>query len=301
MNPSPPPLVPLLLRAARHDDVDKVVRKNEAAGRRVGRYLGGDRPHAGRQDRRHEALAFADQFRAAQRFAGKERHPGDRSLQLLDGVGVGVAGDIGRIGRVGRPGLPLEQIAKRLAHRHVAVEHQHFREADGRLLRASIDHDFGRRCRNHVLGDVAGAARRSHRHPKNDHSGCSHNVQTLPGNPPSQAGHCSANRQITVNATLTIVINLRFMKMLPIGLECGRERDPATGTRRSAVNIQCVESNVWKVARSPTERAASPDRRRARQVRARGRRGCRSCDRRNGAGTCFGRSRRRAAICGTSK
>ena len=56
--------------AARHDHVDVVVRKDEAAGRGVGRDLGGDRALARGQDRRHEALAFADQLRAAQRLAG---------------------------------------------------------------------------------------------------------------------------------------------------------------------------------------------------------------------------------------
>jgi hypothetical protein len=66
--------------------------------------------------------------------------------------------------------------------------------------------------------------------------------KTLPGNPPSQAGHCSANRQITVNAILTIVINLTFMKMLPIGPECGSaNRDPMMRemrlSRRSIVEI----------------------------------------------------------------
>jgi hypothetical protein len=43
---------------------------------------------------------------------------------------------------------------------------------------------------------------------------------TPPGNPPSQAGHCSGNRQITVNAILTIVINLTFTPQRP---PCGHE------------------------------------------------------------------------------
>ena len=59
-----------LLGAACHDDVDIVIGKDEAAGRSIGRYLSGDRPHARRQHRRHETLAFTDQLGSAKRFAG---------------------------------------------------------------------------------------------------------------------------------------------------------------------------------------------------------------------------------------
>ena len=58
------------------------------------------------------------------------------TLQLLDGVGFGVAGDEAVVDAVRRPGLPFELVAERLAHRHVAVEHQHVGQSDGGLLRA---------------------------------------------------------------------------------------------------------------------------------------------------------------------
>ena len=76
----PPPPAAAVSRATRHDDVDIVVGKDETAGRGVGGNLCGDGPRSRRQDRGHEALAFADQLRAAQRLAAVHGDAGDRCL-----------------------------------------------------------------------------------------------------------------------------------------------------------------------------------------------------------------------------
>ena len=71
--------------AARQDDVDAVVRQDEAAGAGFRRNLRRDRAHAGRQDRRHEARALGvDQLGFADRLAGDERRARDRAGQRFD-------------------------------------------------------------------------------------------------------------------------------------------------------------------------------------------------------------------------
>ena len=56
------------------DDVDAVVRQDEAAGAGLRRNLRGNGAHAGRQDRGHEAGALGvHQFGFANRLAGDER------------------------------------------------------------------------------------------------------------------------------------------------------------------------------------------------------------------------------------
>src|SRR4051812_43712210 len=75
--------------AERADDVDAVVRQDEAAGRAsaagVDRHRDG--AHAGRQDRRQEARAVGlDQLLAPDRLAAEEAAAGERARGLLDAV-----------------------------------------------------------------------------------------------------------------------------------------------------------------------------------------------------------------------
>ena len=120
------------LGAAGHDDVDKVVGKDEAAGRGVGGDLRRDGPLAGRQDRRHEALALADQLGAAQRLAGIHGDPGDEPFSFSSASGS--AARVMKFALTPSAGqaCQLMLFVERLAHRHVAGEHQHVRAARSR-------------------------------------------------------------------------------------------------------------------------------------------------------------------------
>src|SRR5947208_2881500 len=78
-----------LVVAPRQDDVDMVVRENEAGGAGVGRDVDRDRPLALGQDRGHVpgALGF-DQLGLSDRLAGGKRLTGDRARELIEGVGI---------------------------------------------------------------------------------------------------------------------------------------------------------------------------------------------------------------------
>ena len=83
-----------ILFAPGEDDVDAVVRQDEAAGAGLRRDFGRDRAHAGRQDGGHEAGAVGpDQLRLADRLAGNEGRARDRAGDLF--VGIGPAGRAG--------------------------------------------------------------------------------------------------------------------------------------------------------------------------------------------------------------
>ena len=74
--------------APREDDVDTVVRQDEAAGAVLRRNFGRERAHAGWQHRGHEARAIGfDQLGFADRLADDERRARDRSGELVEGLG----------------------------------------------------------------------------------------------------------------------------------------------------------------------------------------------------------------------
>ena len=73
-----------VLFALGKNDVDPVVRQDEAAGAGLGRDFGRDGAHAGGQDRRHEARSVGlDQLRLPDRLARDERRARDRAGDLL--------------------------------------------------------------------------------------------------------------------------------------------------------------------------------------------------------------------------
>src|SRR6266540_7196048 len=83
-----------LLVEARQDDVDMIVRQDEAAGPGLRRDFGRDRALALRQDRRHVARARRlDQLGLADRLAGGERLARDRSAELVHRVRTLVLAD----------------------------------------------------------------------------------------------------------------------------------------------------------------------------------------------------------------
>src|SRR6185437_4100356 len=78
-----------ILVAFRKNDVDPVVGQDEAAGAGLGRNLGGNGPHAGRQDRGHETRPVGlDQLGLANRLARDERRTRDRAHDLVGRVRV---------------------------------------------------------------------------------------------------------------------------------------------------------------------------------------------------------------------
>src|SRR5215470_10252597 len=83
-------LVGVLVVAPRQDDVDMVVRENEARGAGVGRDVDRDCPLALGQDRGHVSGALGlDQLGLADRLAVGKGLAGYRSCKLIDGVGIG--------------------------------------------------------------------------------------------------------------------------------------------------------------------------------------------------------------------
>ena len=124
------------------DHVDAVVRQDEAAGRVGAAAVGddGDRAHAGRQDRRHEAALRAHQLLGADRLARQEARAHGRAHGLLEGLGVDLAGHVAVGHGAVRPGLPAQvRGPEHLAHGHVDGGHEHV----GRRLRRRL----GRRRR----------------------------------------------------------------------------------------------------------------------------------------------------------
>ena len=159
------------------------------------------------------------------------------------------------------------------------------RSARSRAPAGLLDDDFGRRRRHHVLRDVAGAARRSDRHAQNDQSGCRHCPNLVPGKTLSQAGQCSRNRQITVNAILTIVINLKFMRMLAIG-RGARSRGHAEQALPSVIGRRDAPAPRPSAASRIGDEAADAERDAVGNAALGVRRNC--------AGTCSGRCKRQA-------
>src|SRR6267142_266335 len=149
-------LVPIFL-ALGQDHVDAVVRQDESASAVFRRDLGRDSPHAGRQDRRHEAGAVGlDQLLFADRFTRDEGRARDRAGDFRDGVGLAAAVDeVAADGRR-RPGLPLHIIGlDRLAERDVGFCDQNF-------YRRQLRDRFGRawffvRPTGEIGGNTAGA------------------------------------------------------------------------------------------------------------------------------------------------
>ncbi len=98
--------------APRQQDVDAVVRQDEAAGAGLRRNVDRGRAHALRQHRGHEARALGHHdLGLADRIAGQHRDPHDRADEVVDGVRPVGLFDEARIGGVRRPGLPADILA----------------------------------------------------------------------------------------------------------------------------------------------------------------------------------------------
>ena len=97
----------IAVAARSHDDVDPVIRQNEAAGAGFRRNLRGNCAHAGRKDRGHEAGALGvDQFGFTDRFARNEGRAHDHAGEIFDGLRpIGLADEIAA-GGARRPSLP---------------------------------------------------------------------------------------------------------------------------------------------------------------------------------------------------
>src|SRR5262249_43802786 len=98
-----------ILVDARQDDVDVIVRQDEAAGAGFRRDVGRDRALALGQDRGHVARALRpDQPGLTDRLAGRERLARDRSGELIDGLRALIPADEEGADRGRRPGLPAQ-------------------------------------------------------------------------------------------------------------------------------------------------------------------------------------------------
>jgi hypothetical protein len=124
--------------AAAQDHVDPVVGQDEAAGAGFRGDLGRERPHAGGQDRGHEARSVGlDEFSLANRLAGHHGGARDRAGQLLDGVRSLGATQEQWAGGGRRPDLPLDVVGRHhMAHADIDLGDQDLDRIDlGNRLR----------------------------------------------------------------------------------------------------------------------------------------------------------------------
>jgi hypothetical protein len=136
----------------------EIIGKNEAACRAFGVDLRRNSAHARRQDRRHEALAGADEFGLADRFAREELEPDRSAAQLIDGIGFARAGDIAFADCLRGPGLPAHLRRQFCADTQIFGGDEHVLQFDLRCFRRGDD--GCRRRRGEVHGNIASATSR---------------------------------------------------------------------------------------------------------------------------------------------